>query len=88
MAYEPRGGGQGGQGGGKFGGFNRETRCRFCRDRVSEIDFKDVSTLQKLVTNQGKMFSKKRSGNCAKHQRQLKDAIKRSRFMALMPYTE
>jgi small subunit ribosomal protein S18 len=72
---------------GKFG-FQRETRCRFCRDRVSEIDFKDVSTLQKLVTNQGKMFSKKRSGNCAKHQRQLKHAIKRARFMALMPYIE
>jgi small subunit ribosomal protein S18 len=73
---------------GKFGGFGRETRCRFCRDRVSEIDFKDVSTLQKLVTNQGKLFSKKRSGNCAKHQRQLKDAVKRARFMALMPYVE
>jgi small subunit ribosomal protein S18 len=73
---------------GKFGGFGRETRCRFCRDRVSEIDFKDVSTLQKLVTNQGKMFSKKRSGNCAKHQRQLKAAVKRARFMALMTYAE
>lgn len=74
--------------GSKFGGFGRETRCRFCRDRVTEIDFKDISTLSKLVTNQGKLFSKKRSGNCAKHQRQLKFAVKRARFMALMPYTE
>jgi len=72
----------------KITGFGRETRCRFCRDRVSGIDFKDVGTLQKLVTNQGKMFSKKRSGNCAKHQRQFKLAIKRARFMALMPYAE
>jgi small subunit ribosomal protein S18 len=83
------GGGAGGAGGGgKFSGFGRETRCRFCRDRVSEIDYKDVGTLQKPVTNQGKLFSKKSSGNCAKHQRQLKFAVKRSRFMALMPYSE
>jgi small subunit ribosomal protein S18 len=81
-------GGGGGGGGGKFGGFGRETRCRFCRDRVSEIDYKDIGTLGKLVTNQGKLFSKKRSGNCALHQRQLKFAVKRARFMALMPYTE
>jgi len=87
MTYQDRSGGGGG-GGGKFSGFGRETRCRFCRDRVSEIDYKDLGTLQKLVTNQGKLFSKKRSGNCAKHQRQLKFAVKRARFMALMPYTE
>lgn len=73
---------------GKFSGFGRETRCRFCRDRVSEIDYKDVGTLGKLVTNQAKLFSKKRSGNCARHQRQLKFAVKRARFMALMPYVE
>jgi small subunit ribosomal protein S18 len=72
----------------KFSGFGRETRCRFCRDRVREIDFKDVTALTKLVTNQGKLFSRKRSGNCAKHQRQLKAAVKRARFMALMPYVE
>ncbi len=72
----------------KFSGFGRETRCRFCRDRVKEIDYKEVGTLGKLVTNQGKLFSKKRSGNCAKHQRQLKVAAKRARFMALMPYVE
>ncbi len=96
MGYGDRSsGGAGGPGGatgertaGKFGGFGRETRCRFCRDRVSLIDFKDVGTLAKLITNQGKLFSKKRSGNCAKHQRQLKFAVKRARFMALMPYTE
>ena len=60
-------------------------RCRFCRDG-KEIDFKDVSTLQKLTTQQGKMFSRKRSGNCTKHQQSCKRAIKRARFMALLPY--
>ncbi len=72
----------------KFPGFGRETRCRFCRDRIREMDYKDIGVLSKLVTNQGKLFSRKRSGNCAKHQRQLKTAVKRARFMALMPYVE
>ncbi|MFC1707433.1 30S ribosomal protein S18, partial [Planctomycetota bacterium] len=64
-------------------GFSRDNRCRFCRDKVSQIDYKDHDTLKKLVSTQGKMFSKKRSGNCARHQRQLKLAIKRARFLAL-----
>jgi small subunit ribosomal protein S18 len=62
------------------------TRCRFCRDKVENVDYKDVSTLQKLCTHQGKIFSRKRSGNCAKHQRLLKRAIKRARFLGLMSY--
>jgi ribosomal protein S18 len=47
---------------------------------------KDVQTLKKLCTSQGKLFSRKRSGNCAAFQRAVKDAVKRARFMALMPY--
>jgi len=65
--------------------FGEKNRCRFCRSKV-EIDYKDVMTLQKLCTPQGKLFSRKRSGNCAKHQRKLKTAVKRARFLALMPY--
>jgi small subunit ribosomal protein S18 len=61
-------------------------RCRFCRATVTHIDYKDVITLQKLVTSQGKMFSRRRSGNCSRHQRLAKLAIKKARFMALMPY--
>ncbi len=72
----------------KIAVFGRETRCRFCRDGVSEIDYKDLYALQKLVTSQAKMFPRKRSGNCARHQRQLKKAIKRARFLALMSYVE
>ena len=64
----------------------RETKCRFCRNRVDKVDYKDVGTLHKLTTAQGKIFSRKRSGNCAKHQRSVKKAIKRARFMALLPY--
>jgi small subunit ribosomal protein S18 len=69
-------------------GFTRDARCRFCRDNVSVIDYKDTDTLRKLVTAQGKLFSRKRSGNCAVHQRQLKFAVKRARLMALMAFVE
>ena len=62
-----------------------QNKCRFCRDNTT-IDYKDVPTLQKLTTQQGKLFSRKRSGNCAKCQRAVRRAIKRARFMALMPY--
>lgn len=64
-----------------------QTQCRFCRDGKSYIDYKDLDTLQKLLTNRGKIFSRKRSGNCAGCQRKAKTAIKRARFMALLPYT-
>ena len=66
--------------------FREQAKCRYCREKVDEIDYKDVSSLMKLTTQQGKMFSRKRSGNCARHQRSAKRAIKRARFMALLPY--
>lgn len=66
---------------------NRESKCRFTREGINYVDYKDIATLQKLCTAQGKIFSRKRSGNSAKHQRMVKTAIKRARFMALLPYT-
>ncbi|MBM4032296.1 MAG: 30S ribosomal protein S18 [Planctomycetes bacterium] len=70
----------------KMGRPREKSRCRFCREGVSQIDYKDIAILQKLVTSQGKLFSRKRSGNCAKCQRMARAAIKRARFLALMPY--
>ena len=71
-------------------GRGRKNRCRFCTKegcpRPAFVDYKDVQGLKKLCTGQGKLFSRKRSGNCAAFQRAVKDAIKRARFMALMPY--
>ncbi len=64
-----------------------QTQCRFCRDKKSYIDYKDVDVLVKLLTNRGKIFSRKRSGNCAGCQRKANLAIKRARFMGLLPYT-
>ncbi len=69
-----------------FAGARDQTQCRFCRGGIKYIDYKDVDTLQKLLTNRGKIYSRKRSGNCAGCQRKAKRAIKRARFMALLPY--
>ena len=66
--------------------YREQSKCRFCRDKVREIDYKDVLALQKLTTQQGKIFSRKRSGNCARHQRSARRAIKRARFLGLLPY--
>jgi small subunit ribosomal protein S18 len=70
-----------------FAGARDQTQCRFCRGGIKYVDYKDVDTLQKLLTNRGKIYSRKRSGNCAGCQRKAKRAIKRARFMALLPYS-
>lgn len=62
------------------------SKCRFCREKVTELDYKDLNTLLRLVSSQGKLFSRKRSGNCAAHQRSMKRAVKQARFIGLMPF--
>lgn len=61
-------------------------RCRFCRDNVDQVDYKDLENLRRLMSGEASIFSKKRSGNCSRHQRQLKQAVKRARYLALLPY--
>ena len=68
--------------------FKENNRCRFCRDKVKLIDYKDLAVLTKLVTTRGKLFSRKRSGNCRRHQRQSIIALKRARFLALMAFAQ
>ena len=63
-----------------------QMECRFCRDETKYIDYKDIDRLSKLLTQRGKIFSRKRSGNCAGCQRKAQRAIKRARFMALLPF--
>jgi len=65
---------------------NRKKTCRFCANKVEFVDYKDVGVLSKLYTAHGKLYSAKRSGNCAKHQRHVKKAVKRARFIGLAPY--
>ena len=64
----------------------RKKKCRFCVEKVRQIDYKDVVRLKKNVTERGKIIPRRITGNCSKHQRQLATAIKRARFIALMPY--
>lgn len=71
----------------KMGPLREQTQCRFCRRGVKYVDYKDIETLSKLLTHRGKIYSRKRSGNCAGCQRKVKRAIKRARFMALLPFT-
>ncbi len=65
---------------------SERTKCRFTRARVYAIDWKDVATLQKMISQQGKIYGQKRTGTRSHFQRKLKTAIKRARFMALLPY--
>lgn len=62
--------------------------CRFTRAGVKEIDYKDVPTLLRNVDESGKITPSRITGTCAKFQRQLTTAIKRARFLALIPYTD
>ena len=61
--------------------------CAFCVDKVEHIDYKDVAKLRRYVTERAKILPRRISGCCAKHQRQLTVAIKRARYIALLPYT-
>lgn len=61
--------------------------CSFCVDKVEHIDYKDVAKLRKYVSERGKILPRRISGTCAKHQRALTEAIKRSRNIALLPFT-
>lgn len=72
------------QGGGGRG--RRRKVCVFCADKVANIDYKDTVRLKKQMTERGKIMARRMSGTCAKHQRELAMAIKRSRVMALIPY--
>ena len=65
----------------------RRKGCSFCVDKIEQIDYKEVGRLRRYVTERGKILPRRISGNCAKHQRQVTNAIKRARYVALMPYT-
>ena len=66
--------------------FLRKRFCRFCSEKTDFIDYKDMIGLKKFVTERGKIIPRRISGNCAKHQRRLTVALKRARYIALLPY--
>ena len=60
--------------------------CFFCVNNIQDIDYKNVNLLRRFISSYSKIVSRKRSGVCSKHQRQLYNAIKRARIMALLPF--
>lgn len=68
--------------------FFRKKYCRFCAEKVEFIDYKNEKLLRGFITERGKILSRKMTGTCSSHQRQLTKAIKRARSIALLPYIE
>jgi small subunit ribosomal protein S18 len=61
--------------------------CSFCSEKLTTLDYKDTLRLRKFITERGKIVPRRISGNCARHQRALTDAVKRARVIALLPFT-
>ncbi len=68
--------------------FRRRKYCRFTAEGVKEIDYKDIATLRQYVTETGKIVPSRITGTRSRYQRQLARAVKRARFLALLPYTD
>jgi len=66
--------------------FRRKKLCRFCVDKIDDINYKDVKLLSAFVSDRGKITPRRISGVCAPHQRRLADAIKQARNIALLPF--
>ena len=64
----------------------RRKVCAFCVEKATSIDYTDVNKLKKYVTEKGKMLPRRMTGTCAEHQRDLAEAIKKARVMALLPF--
>lgn len=64
----------------------KKRHCRFCADKVPYIDYKDILLIRRYMSDKAKIKARRSTGNCSQHQRQLALAIKRARFMGLLPY--
>jgi small subunit ribosomal protein S18 len=68
--------------------FRRRKYCRFTAEGIKEIDYKDLNLLKQYVSESGKIVPSRITGTSARYQRQLADAVKRARFLALLPYSD
>ncbi|KKR15023.1 MAG: 30S ribosomal protein S18 [Candidatus Falkowbacteria bacterium GW2011_GWA2_39_24] len=62
-------------------------KCHFCLNQISDVDYKDITTLQNFTNSYGQILPRRRTGVCSKHQRKLANAVKRARMMALLLFT-
>lgn len=89
MALQQQGSGESGVRPRRAGAFRRRRKvCVFCGEGANSIDYKDVATLRKYISERGKILPRRITGNCARHQRWLTQAIKRARHLAMLPYIE
>ena len=72
----------------KAGGFGQSRRryCYLCKEKIEEVDYKNYTTLRRMMSDKGKIRSRRITGTCRRHQIQVGTAIKRAREMALLPY--
>jgi len=68
-------------------GRRKKRVCQFCADKIAYIEYKDIGKLRRFTSERGKILPRRVSGNCAKHQRAMTQAVKRARHMALMVFT-
>ena len=94
MAYDRSKSAEGGPGrrpaggpGGRRQYFRRRKVCKFCADKIDDINYKDAKLLMPFVPERAKILPRRISGTCAMHQRKLRTAIMRARQLALIPYT-
>jgi small subunit ribosomal protein S18 len=73
--------------GGRRRFYSQPKVCQFCTDRSVKIDYKQIETLRRYITDSGKIRPRRQTGACAKHQRQIARAIKRARHLAMLPFT-
>ena len=62
-------------------------QCFFSQNNINQIDYKDIEAIKKFINPHGRILSRNKTGLCAKHQRQLAQAVKRARFLGFLPYT-
>jgi small subunit ribosomal protein S18 len=67
-------------------GRKRRKVCSFCADRIEKIDYKDAGKLRRFLSERSKILPRRMTGTCAPHQREMTEAIKRARHIALLPY--
>jgi len=66
----------------------RRKSCLFCKDKIAEVDYKNVNQLRRYISEKGKIRNRRITGACRRHQRQVAVAVKRAREMALLPYVQ
>lgn len=67
-------------------GSGRRKPCPYCKDKIEQVDYKDIGTLRRFISERGKIRSRRISGACRRHQNQIATAVKRARELALLPY--